>query len=196
MRVRPLVLLDVDGVLNALRSPPDPAVWSDWRTGEAQAAGRTWPLRWSPSVVAGVRRWTELADVQWLTTWGHAANAGLAALLGLPQLPVAGTHDAPPPVVTAHADPDADALAEVTPAAPDPLSGRWWKFDVVRALLADGPRPLVWVDDDLAGDADVRAWVRGHSRCLLVAPHPLAGLTAPELAAVQRFLVENGSHSQ
>ena len=191
MATGPLVLLDVDGVLNAVGLRPDPQVWPDWQRGEAAAAGRRWPLHWSPSVVAAVLRWRELADVQWLTTWGHDANGELAALLGLPQLPVAGTHDEP--VVA----PQAEALAEVTPAAPDPLSGRWWKFDVVRALLERQVRPLVWLDDDLSADPEVRAWVRRRTRCLLVAPDPRTGLTAPQLDSVERFLrdstVDNGS---
>ena len=91
--MRPLVLLDVDGVLNAL-GPPDGS-WDDWRYGSAAALGRDWPIRFSPTVVAAVRGWTETADVNWLTTWGHEANTGLGDLLGLAELPVAGTPDGP-----------------------------------------------------------------------------------------------------
>ena len=57
----PLVLLDVDGVLNAL-GPADGS-WPDWRAGRATATGRSWPIRWSPSVVEAVRRWQGSADV-------------------------------------------------------------------------------------------------------------------------------------
>ena len=185
----PLVLLDVDGVLNAL-GPSDDS-WHDWERGSAVAAGRTWPVRWSPSVVAAVRSWQDVADVQWLTTWGEDANAGLHALLGLPELPVAGTAQepaAPEPVQGAPAT-DEPALAAVTPAAPDPLSGRWWKFDVVRRLVSAQPeRRVVWIDDDLVAVQDVRAWTRAHADCLLVAPDPRTGLVAPQLRSVERFL--------
>ena len=187
--MRPLVLLDVDGVLNAVARLPDPAVWPDWRSGSAVAGMRRWPITWSPSVVQAVLQWRERADVQWLTTWGHDANDGLRELLGLPELPVAGTHadaDAAPP---GQADPLPAAHAAVAPAAPDALTGRWWKFDVVRRLVrADPSRPVVWLDDDLAGKDQVAQWLAGAVDCLLVAPDPRSGLGARDLAAVDEFL--------
>ena len=184
----PLVLLDVDGVLNALARPPDPRAWPDWQQGSAVADGRSWPIAWSPSVVDAVLGWREQADVQWLTTWGHNANDGLRSLLGLPELPVAGTHrDAP----ARAGEPDEAPLAHasVAPAAPDELTGRWWKFDVVRSLVrADPGRRLVWVDDDLAAESEVARWVLREADCLLVVPTPTTGLVAADLAAVQDFL--------
>ena len=184
----PLVLVDVDGVLNAI-GPPDDA-WPDWQRGSATALGRSWPLRWSPSVTAAVQSWRDRADVRWLTTWGHDANAGLHALLGLPELPVAGTHaDVAAPPTGEPDDLGRSALAGVTPAAPDELTGRWWKFDVVRLLLRAEPgRRLVWLDDDLARSEPVRAWTRAATDCLLIAPDPRTGLVAAHLRAVDRFL--------
>lgn len=182
--MRNLVLLDVDGVLNAL-GPAGPE-WSDWQHGQASALGRSWPIRWSPTVLAAVRSWAPRAEVQWLTTWGRQANCGLHDLLGLPELPVAGTPEDPSAGAT---DPDADALAAVTPAAPDELTGRWWKFDVVRRLVREQPgRRLVWLDDDLGADDGVRAWTRAHCDCLLISPHPRQGLIRAHLDAVDRFL--------
>lgn len=192
--MRPLLLLDVDGVLNAVTALPDPAVWPDWRQGRATAAGRSWPISWSPSVVAAVLGWRELADVQWLTTWGHDANGELRDLLGLPELPVAGTHaDADFPPQAGEPDPVLQgSLAAVTPAAPDELTRRWWKFDLVRRIVRGAPdRPLVWVDDDLSGQADVRAWMERESRCLLVAPSPRTGLSPQDLAEVEAFLARS-----
>ena len=184
----PLVLLDVDGVLNAVRAWGRSDAWDDWRTGQARADGRAFPITWSPTVVAAVRSWQELADVQWLTTWGHDANASLRHLLALPELPVAGTYD---DVDRAAGEPDggADTHASVAPAAPDALTGRWWKLDVVRRIVRTGePRRLVWLDDDLAGQDDVRAWMRQHTTSLLVAPDPRSGLTRAHLDAVEQFL--------
>lgn len=183
--MQPLVLVDVDGVLNAV-GPPDDS-WPDWQRGNAVAGGRTWPIRWSPSVVTALLSWRDRADLRWLTTWGHDANAGLHTLLGLPELPVAGTHAD----VAAGGDPDpaGSSLAGITPAAPDELTGHWWKFDVVRLLLTAEPgRRLVWLDDDLADSEEVRAWTRAHTDCLLIAPDPRTGLVAPHLRAVERFL--------
>ncbi len=187
----PVVLLDVDGVLNAL-GPADDG-WPDWQRGSATAMGRSWPIRWSPSVVTAVLAWRASADVRWLTTWGSDANQGLHALLGLPPLPVAGTPDGPgEPDPRAPADEDGPtSLADVTPAAPDALTGRWWKFDVVRELLRREPgRRLVWLDDDLAVDEEVRSWTRAHSDCLLIAPDPRQGLLPAHLAAVERFVLD------
>lgn len=187
---RPLVLLDVDGVLNALQ--PGEA-WPDWQVGRAVAEGRAFRITWSPSVVARVRRWTEVADVRWLTTWGHDANRSLRHLVDLPELPVAGTYD------DTEGSPDrlpsgTDAHAEMAPAAPDALTGRWWKFDVVRRLVrADPGRPLVWLDDDLLGAADMVAWVREHAAAvLLVTPDPASGLSPQELDAVDELLAGTG----
>lgn len=183
---RPLVLLDVDGVLNAVpvlgRSP----AWDDWQTGTARAEGRAFPITWSPSVVSAVRGWLDVADVHWLTTWGHDANASLRELLGLPELPVAGTYDSP-----AQGAPDFDgpAHASVAPAAPDPLTGRWWKFDVVREVVRRAPdRRLVWVDDDLRAQDEVRAWMRDHASCLLVAPDLTSGLSPDQLRTIEDYL--------
>ncbi len=185
---RPLVLLDVDGVLNAVPYFGRSEAWSDWQVGEAAAAGSRFRITWSPSVVDAVLSWREVAEVQWLTTWGRDANASLRHLVGLPELPVAGTHDevvAPPGT----GDPEAGTLAALTPAAPDPLTGRWWKFDVVRRLVHDDPdRRLVWIDDDLARQEDIRAWMRREAQCLLVAPEPSSGLTPAHLESVDIFL--------
>ena len=184
----PLVLLDVDGVLNAVQARGRSDAWDDWRTGRATADGRSFPITWSPTVVEAVRSWQALAEVQWLTTWGHDANTSLRHLLGLPELPVAGTYDDVDGPAGA-ADVGAAAHASIAPAAPDRLTGRWWKLDVVRRIVRTGePRRVVWLDDDLAGQDDVRAWMRQHTTSLLVAPDPRSGLTAAQLAAVEAFL--------
>jgi hypothetical protein len=181
--MRPLVLLDVDGVVNAL-ALGDPA-WDDWQRGHAEAMGRTWPIQWSATVAAAVRGWLDVAEVQWLTTWGHYANEGLHALLGLPELVVAGF-----PGDEGAADGEASSLAGVTAAARDELTGRWWKFDVVRRVVAAQPgRPLVWVDDDLTGQDDLQEWVRASvPDCLLVTPGSRSGLVAADLDRVAQFL--------
>ena len=192
--MRPLVLLDVDGVLNAVTNRPDPRVWPDWQRGRAAADGRQWPIVWSPSVVAAVREWLAVGDVHWLTTWGHHANDGLRALLDLPELPVAGTWaDANAPEPAGSPDDGAVAHAAVAPAAPDELTGRWWKFDVVRGLVrAEPTRPLVWIDDDLAGQREVRQWMERESRCLLVAPTMGTGMRPDDVTLVREFLAAAG----
>jgi len=189
---RPLWLLDVDGVLNAVTRYPDEAVWPRWRNGVAHTDGgrNTWPIRWSPDVIDRLLGWraTGAVDVAWLTTWGEDANVDLAPLLGLPTLPVAGS----PPGRVARAGDAAGAVAHAEVAgadAADPLTGRWWKFDVVRTLVRTDPRrPLVWTDDDLAFEPEVAAWMQEHTTSLLIAPTPRRGLGAAELDAIGGFL--------
>lgn len=182
---RPLVLLDVDGVLNAIPYLGLSEAWPDWQSGTAVAGGGTYRITWSPSVVATVLSWADVAEVQWLTTWGHDANVSLRHLLEMPGLPVAGTHDEDPFAAPV----EGRSLADVTPAAPDALTGRWWKFDVVRRLVrAEPDRRVVWIDDDLAGQEDVRAWMSASADCLLVAPDPASGLTPEDLAEIDRWL--------
>ncbi len=112
-----------------------------------------------------------------------------AAMLDLPELPVAATYTDADVAPSGSADDDGPAHAAVAPAAPDRLTGRWWKFDAVRRLVrADPSRPIVWLDDDLAAEADVRDWMHAHTTCLLVAPEPRSGLTPDQLADVADFL--------
>jgi len=188
----PLLLLDVDGVLNAVTLAPDEAVWPDWRTGTADANGRTWTIRWSPTDVARLLHWHEqgLVELQWLTTWGHHANVALRQLLGAPELAVAGTHDEQ----GSASDLAAPSLAQVTAAAPDELTGRWWKLDVVRRVVAEEPdRPVIWVDDELRGSGNPYAdWARG-AGIVAVGPQPDRGLDRADLEVLQRALASPGS---
>ncbi len=187
----PLLLLDVDGVLNALGDDADAlATWPVWRSGWARADGRRWPIRWVPDVVERLRGWhdTGRVEVQWLTTWGHEANDELRHLVGMPELAVAGTYDDE----DLQGSPEVDAglaHAAVAPAAPDPLSGRWWKYDVVKRLREQQPeRRLVWVDDELHHPASpfVR-WARQHD-VLAVGPDPRTGLSPRDLETIEGAL--------
>lgn len=192
MPAPPLLLLDVDGVLNAVSRRGDPSVWPDWRSGSVRNSLGTYPILFSPSVCAAVRRWHEdgLAEVRWLTTWRGEANGELRRLLDLPELPVVGGEE-PAPVRTAPRP--ARTHAEAAGAdARSALTGRWWKFDLVLQVLDDEPgRPLVWVDDDLAGVPDVQQWVQTHSTCLLLAPRPHLGLTPTLLQTAEQWLLEH-----
>lgn len=187
----PLLLLDVDGVLNALGGGlPDTAVWPRWQRGGARADGMTWQIVFSPDVVDRLRGWHESGrvELQWLTTWGHSANGSLRELLGLPELAVAGTFDEVSGGRTAVTS--GLSHAATAPSAPDPLSGRWWKYDVVRRVLAAEPgRLVVWVDDELHEPAGpFRRWALEQPDLHAVGPAPLTGLSPHDLAAVDRLL--------
>jgi hypothetical protein len=184
----PLVLLDVDGVLNALGAP-DPEVWDVWRRGAATADGTFWPITFAPEVLERLAAWHRdgRVEIQWLTTWGHEANDELRLLLRLPHLDVAGTYqdeDEAGSSVGAGA-----SHAAAAPSAPDPLSGRWWKYDVVRRLMdADPERLLIWVDDELQPRSAFRAWADAQQMIRAVGPDPDTGLTPADLSTVERWL--------
>lgn len=54
----PLILLDVDGVLNAFDWQAD-ASSDSWSHGFARAQGQLWPITFSPAVVDALRAWHE-----------------------------------------------------------------------------------------------------------------------------------------
>lgn len=162
----PIWLLDVDGVLNAVTSEPDLAVWPDYRSGFATARHRRWPITWSPTVVRAVREVHEArrAEVLWLTTWDDDANGDLAHLLGLPALPVAGR--------------SRETKAE-------PHNG-WWKLQVARRVHHEDPsRPLLWTDDDLSYDSEASEWIS--TRGLGISPMTDRGLDPHDLTAIVTF---------
>jgi hypothetical protein len=182
----PLLLLDVDGVLNALADEVDPSTWPSWRQGHATADGTAWPIRWAPDAVARLRSWHESGhlELQWLTTWGHEANLELRALLGLPELAVAGTYDDVDDDAGSIEPDAAGAHAAVAPSAPDELSGRWWKHDVVRRLHHAQPhRRIVWIDDELHADSPHRTWAESVG-IVAIRPDPRSGLRPIDLAVV------------
>lgn len=187
----PLLLLDVDGVLNALGGPnARRSAWRQWRFGYATAGGIRWPITFAPEVIDRLRAWHDSGDVeiQWLSTWGDDANGELRRLLGLPPLPVAGTYEEHGAAgwrsshrVAAHAD--------VAPAAPDPLSGRWWKYDVVRRTVERYPdRRVVWADDELTPWSAFTAWVDTRPNLTAIGPDPETGLSRRDLDRIAERL--------
>jgi hypothetical protein len=183
---RPLWLLDVDGVLNAVAKRPDRGVWRDWKHGKATADGVEWPIWFSPTVTGTVARLHEtgVVEVRWLTTWGAQANGELRELMGLPELAVAGE---PPHLAEDHgADSHGEAVA--IEKADDGKVG-WWKLEAVQRILADEPeRPVIWTDDDLGGERDAVTWVeRNVAQRLLLSPRPNTGLTPRQLRAIRSY---------
>jgi hypothetical protein len=183
---RPLWLLDVDGVLNAVAKRPDRGVWRDWRHGHAVADGVEWPIWFSPTVTETIARMHEtgVAEVRWLTTWGANANRGLRELFGMPELEVAGE----PPHVSG--DHGAGSHGEAVAREEDPQEqAPWWKLEAVRRIVGEEPeRPVIWTDDDLDGERSAVAWVERHvPRRLLLSPRPAIGLTPRQLRAIRSY---------
>ena len=192
----PLLLLDVDGVLNAISRKGDPSAWPDWQQALARNRHGSWPILYSPTVVSAVRRWHDegLAEITWLTTWLHDANGELRDLLGLPAFPVLGARQYERAARPA-AGPDEGSATHADFAGAhvaSQLTGRWWKFDAVLDVVASQPgRPLVWIDDDLRVERAVQQWMRMHTTCLLMTPSTHVGLIPRHLQTVEDWLLQH-----
>ena len=78
-RMRPLLLLDVDGVLMPVgRSVPP---------GFERSTSPTFDIVVSPQHGAWLHQLRELFDLVWATSWGDTANDTFGAYFGLPHLP-------------------------------------------------------------------------------------------------------------
>ncbi|HUC24908.1 MAG TPA: HAD domain-containing protein [Streptosporangiaceae bacterium] len=156
---RPLLFLDVDGPLLPF--------------GESSQRGHREPGK-APHLArlrldAGPHLAALTCTLVWATTWLQDANAEIAPLLGLPDLPVV-------------AWPEPDEASEHE----DQWLGLCWKTRTVVAW-AEG-RPFAWVDDEIT-DAD-RDWVSEHHRglALLRSVDPSVGLTDQDFAALDGWL--------
>jgi HAD domain in Swiss Army Knife RNA repair proteins len=165
----PILLLDVDGVLNAVRVD----LPAGWQRGRFNG----YVLSWDPTVTARLRELHESGrvEIQWLTTWTTDADRLLAAPMGLPR------------GLTVH------ARADTAPTGfAGPLGGLagWWKLTVAQAVVEAEPhRRIVWIDDDLAEHAyDTGDWLAAHPQVLVVAPDLRLGLTHQQLDAIEAWL--------
>jgi hypothetical protein len=158
----PLLLLDVDGVINAF--PPRGATLDPWGGEWRRTTVRGYPITTAEKCLAELRSLHETGavDIRWLTTWESKDwYRELATALDLPDWPVyARQHRAP----------------------------GWWKFHAVANLDAP-PRPLVWLDDDLAAWPEARRWCAARElRVLGIAPSDRTGLTPENFDEVRRFI--------
>ena len=165
----PILLLDVDGVLNA--------ACLDLPEGWRQGTFNGFRLSWDPTITARLRELHESGrvEIQWLTTWTTDADRLLAEPMGLPR------------GLKTHAR--ADTAPTGFLGSPDGASG-WWKLAVAQEVAAAEPdRRIVWIDDDLAEQADdVVEWLGANPQVLVVAPDLFTGLTHEQLDEIEAWL--------
>jgi hypothetical protein len=165
----PILLLDVDGVLNAacLDLP------EGWKRGRFNG----FILSWDPTITARLRELHESGrvEIQWLTTWTHDADRLLAEPMGLPR--GLKTH-------AEHGHASTGFLGQLRGA-----SG-WWKLALAQeAAEAEPDRRIVWIDDDLAEQAaDTGDWLAANPHVLVIAPDLFRGLTHEQLDEIEAWL--------
>jgi len=114
-------------------------------------------------------------EIQWLTTWAEKADELLAEPMGLPR------------GLRVHARPGAESTG---------FAGEWrgvagwWKLAAAMAVAEEEPgRRIVWIDDDLAEQADdVGEWLGANPHVLVVAPDLFLGLTHEHLDEIEAWL--------
>jgi hypothetical protein len=154
----PVLLLDVDGVLNASK-----AGWgSAPRNGYAACGGMEFKIRWSPEVVVRLQALASAAEIRWATTW-VGDTIQIERLLSLPHFEDAFTADDMRRLGGAH------------------FAKRWCALGVV-----ESGRRLIWADDEAFLDWDGRTELEaaGH---LLIAPRPSRGLRPEDLDRIEEF---------
>lgn len=169
---KPILLLDIDGVLNLFPSwIDDLPVTRPVAVTQAEANGNTYRLNIPLDAADLIDQLAEGFDLRWYTMWNHnAPNFGEAA--GLRQMFGHYTCDyhRGRAVLTAWAQGDPDEL--------DTLTRLLWtpKTPLIPGYVGD--RPFVWIDDDTTIHDDM--WLAaqpGLGDFLLITTEPHMGLT-------------------
>ena len=158
-------MLDIDGVVNALHSSR-----RDLKTVKAYI----YNINYSPIVVDKLNEWSKsgAAEIRWLTTWNERAQQYLAPKLGLRNFPLAR-----------------EPFVEETSANRKVVSA-------YRNIKDHPDRPLIWIDDEVTyiveNDPNRSFW-KDRKHTLFVKPYYADGLTAEELALIDRFIADPAS---
>lgn len=168
---KPIWLLDIDGVLNALARKPDPQVWPKgvWVTQAVENRTGIYTITISQSVIDFINEIdnARLVDIVWHTTWQAEAN-NVANLFGLNRFPIW-----PAPEY-------GESLGYRTD-----LSWSWWKAPGFQRAL-DTRRPVIWTDDDISL-VDQRKFA-GQKQALVIAPNSALGLAPKHLRAISGYI--------
>lgn len=172
--MKPVLLVDVDGVLNPFMMSPN-----SWQKkgfsrhqvtipAHVDASTPTYRVYLSAAHKEMIEELEEVCDVVWATTWNDLANELLGPLLGLKEYPVLLLDD----------------------TVPWSYGSVFWKTPQVRAAFSEGGayegRAFAWLDDDTTKqDRSYFDQVFGKNFHKLVLVNPGQGLTREQVEAVK-----------
>jgi hypothetical protein len=170
--MRPVWLLDIDGVINAVSRDPDKNVWpaESWQRTVASAMNGDWPILFSEYVRDFINEMVERVEIRWHTTWQHAA-LGFAEAVGIVELPV---QDAP------------EYHSNTWIGDRHGYTNRWWKIGAAERVVQEEERKLIWTDDDIS--FEFRSLSHFESGNLFIAPPTHTGLTQKNLRAIREYV--------
>lgn len=164
MTNRPVILLDVDGVLNAVPHwDPTARGFQDFKM---KTCATYYDITHSQQMADRLSALD--ADIVWLTTWEDRANEWIAPLFGWPELPVIFGGE-------------------------EWYRPGWWKSTVAEKFIGEDPRPFIWIDDDLrhATPSELE-WINWYDengyKNLLVAPDTHVGITPFQIDCMEKFI--------
>lgn len=164
----PLVLLDFDGVFNALGILMEMSSWEDGRNHKADMPSGTHGFSYSPTVADFITSNAHRAEFQWMSTWFEETPA-YGEAMGMPVFDWIGP----------------EGLSE-EPSAP------WWKFvRLVEISAIDRNRRILWIDDEIPLDPQdpIVRWLDEHqSQVSYIRPNDLHGLQQHDLDRITAFL--------
>ena len=169
-RDRPLLMVDIDGVISLFGFPGGAATRPGLRPPSALGSGRIFhsidgiPHFLSSAAAAHLLGLAADFDLVWASGWEEKAEEYLPHLLGLPAgLPF--------------------LRFERRQGAGSSIDGHW-KLDAIDAYA--GTRPLAWIDD--AFDESCHAWAAARpAPTLLVQTEPAVGLTSREAQLLAKW---------
>jgi hypothetical protein len=157
---RPLLMVDIDGVISLFGGPPTASPVSAPPGGSFHSIDGI-PHFLSATAAAHLLELSIIFDLVWASGWEEKADEHLPRLLGLPA-----------------------GLPHLTFERRVGRSNAHWKLDSIEAHAAG--RPLAWLDDAL--DEECRRWAEKRSApTLLVRTEPANGLTGEEAELLRRW---------
>jgi len=187
MTDKPVLLLDIDGVVNAMSKKVPVKVWPAdvWHWTKVQAPdGGQYPIFWATPVVDWLTRLHESGDVEirWHSTW-QEASLEVGEAVGLPVFKV---HECPE-----YAEGHANGSALVARLLREGLP-RWWKYPAAERVLTDEGSRTIWIDDDIDYQlsASTRRTLEAVYNIELVCPDERTGLMPKHMRRVDAVILD------